>query len=233
MATPWEDSVKNRNPKQLTVFATTNVKGPWRRAFNDSLVEFNRLSQRNNLGITIAAPQNATAPDPSNEDGADIQFDLGNGTIAFKAFDQDFSTDDFSGTGLHGLTQLVSRQFGNQAKRARRAFIFVPENPLIEAALRVGPDDFKHIQRPVGNGIRVFIAVHEFIHACGLGGEDHTVLGPGADILIAQPQPSAGAFGKPEDDKLLLHLAHPKPNVFSPPIFLKAPTADKIRDNWK
>jgi hypothetical protein len=32
MATPWVDKVKNRNPKQLTIFVAPTLNRPWRRA---------------------------------------------------------------------------------------------------------------------------------------------------------------------------------------------------------
>ena len=51
--------------------------------------------------------------------------------------------------------------------------------------------------------------------------------------MVAQPQPYSGPFNRPDEDKLMLHLAtRPKPNVFSPPIFLKQATVDLIKANW-
>jgi hypothetical protein len=116
-----------------------------------------------------------------------------------------------------------------------RAFIFVPETPMVDALMKAGPgpDDFKSMPRAAGSGIRLFIAVHEFIHACGLSNAEHTVMGPDADVFTNHPDPHSGPYDKPEQDKILLHLAAPKPNVFSPPIFIKKKVADLIRNNWK
>jgi hypothetical protein len=241
--TPWEDVIKNKNPKVLTVFATRKVKasGPWRTTFNAAITEFNKLSKQNNLGVTLDAPSNATEPDPNTDAGAEVQFDLGNGTISYTAFGQPFTLTDqqgnpvnFSPTALHGATQQVMRSFGGPA-RIRRAFIFVPETPMVNTVMKASPrpDDFKQVQRAAGSGIRLYIAVHEFIHACGLSNAEHNVQGPDADVFTNLPQPSAGTFDRPEEDKFLLHLAHPRPNVFAPPLFIKKKVADMIRDNWK
>ena len=229
MATPWEDSVKNRNPKQLTIFVAPTLSKPWRRAFDDALKTFNHLSQAHRLGVTMTAPANATKPEPDGDGGADVQFDTGSGDLAYTAFGQDFEVKNFSGRDMHGKTQLVVRQ----PQRIRRAFVFVPETPMVTAQMRVARDKFNDVQREAGHGIKHFIAAHELIHVCGLHNSDHTTYGPDADLLVAQPQPVSGPFNRPDEDKLMLHLAtRPRPNVFAPPIFLKQATVDLIKDNW-
>jgi len=96
MATPWEDQIKNRNPKQLTIFVAPTLNKPWRRAFDDALTTFNQLSQDNRLGVTMVVPENVTKPDPNGEGGADVQFDMGKGDITFSALGQDFQLKNFS-----------------------------------------------------------------------------------------------------------------------------------------
>lgn len=234
MPTPWEDGIKNRKVKQLTVFVAPDLSKPWRRAFDDALKTFNSLSKTHKLGVTMVAPADAKKPDPDGEDGADVQFDMGKGDITFTALGQDFLIKNFSGTDMHGKTEAVLRHFGSQPDRIRRAFVFVPETPMITALMRVGRDKFNNVQREAGHGVKHFIAAHELIHVCGLANSDHTKYGPDADLFIEQPQPLAGPFDRPEEDKLVLHNPpRPKPNVMSPPIFLKKATADKIRDLWK
>ena len=127
MPTPWEDSVKNRNPKQLTIFVAPT-------------------------------PDNATKPEPDGDGGADVQFDTGNGDLAFTALGQDHLIKNFSGAAMHGNTQLIKRQFGSQPLRIRRAFVFVPETPMVSAQMRVGRDKFNDVQREAGHGIKHFIA---------------------------------------------------------------------------
>jgi hypothetical protein len=73
MATPWEDSVRKRSPRQLVIFVTPTLSKPWRRAFDDALKTFNELSRRNRLGLTMVAPDNAIAwlflPDALSQSG--------------------------------------------------------------------------------------------------------------------------------------------------------------------
>jgi hypothetical protein len=51
----------------------------------------------------MAAPDNATKPDPNGEGGADVQFDMGKGDITFSALGQDFEIKKFSGTAMQTL----------------------------------------------------------------------------------------------------------------------------------
>jgi hypothetical protein len=237
----WEDDIRKR--KVLTVFPTQKLTGSWLTTFKDAITQFNKLSKLHNLGVTLSSPSNATKPDPVGEGGAEVQFDLGKGTLAYQALGQSFEAKDekgnlinFSPFDIHGYTEKVLRSFGDRPDRVRRAFIFVPETPMVEAPKKVGPGrgDFSPVKRVAGSGIRLVIAVHEFIHACGLSDDEHTERGPDADVFATYATVAPGLFERPEEDKILLHLARrPHPNVFAPPIFIKKKVADLIRNNWK
>lgn len=235
-ATPWDDTVKKA--KVINIVPTAKVTGPWLTTFKEAIAVFNRLSRTHSLGVTFASPAGVQPPDPNGPGGAEAQFDLGNGQLKWRALGQDFvaTTKDqngnpqpinFSPVDLHGYTATLS-----QSGAIQKAFIFVPETPMVSAAKRIGPDNFQHIQRPVGSGIRLFIAVHELVHACGLPNADHNLQGPDADVFASFVSPSSGPFDKPEEDKILLHLAAPRPNVFAPPIILKKKVIDLIKNNW-
>ena len=82
----WDDKVKNRNPKQLTIFVAPRLNKLWRRAFDDALKMFNSLSTTHQLGVTMA--ETNTKPDPDGDGGADVQFDMGKGELAYTALGQ-------------------------------------------------------------------------------------------------------------------------------------------------
>lgn len=240
--TQWMDDIKKR--KVLTIFPTDAVKKDkgWFQVFKDSVTEFNKLSTSLKLGVTFDFRPDLTAPDPVGEGGAEVQFDLGNGQLRYEVMGEKLVALDkvtkkplnFSPTALHGYTAQVAISFGGPG-RMRRAFIFVPATPMVTALMRFGPgpNDFKDMQRPAGPGIRQFIAVHEFIHACGLSDSEHNSTGPDADTFTINPGVSSGDFQKPQDDKILLRVSSPNPNVTAPPNFIKKKAADLIRDNWK
>jgi hypothetical protein len=231
----WEDNIKNS--KTLTVFATSKVVNSktWFPVFQSALTEFNNLK----LGVTLSSPANVTQPDPDGEGGAEIQFDIGNGTLQFKAFGQDFTVKDgngatlnFSPFAIHGRTEKVSRSFGSGPPKCRRAFIFVPEKPMADCQVRVGKDDFKTVQREAGAGVKLFIAVHELIHAAGPGDPDHSPsAGKDADVFSTNPNLIAGAVGAPGDDKFLMSIDPPRPTI--PPIFVRKRTSDLVKSAWQ
>jgi hypothetical protein len=79
--------------------------------------------------------------------------------------------------------------------------------------------------------VKLFIAVHELIHACGLSNADHSTSDP--DLFVGQPQPNPGAT--PQADKLNLRLQPPLNLPFdppTPPLFITARTAGLIKSVW-
>jgi len=92
------------------------------------------------------------------------------------------------------------------------AFIVVPATPQINA----------NPPRAVGDGVMLFIAVHELIHACGLSNGDHNP----DDLFSGFPQARAG--NKRQDDKLEVNQ-----QKRLPPLFLTTKTAGVIQALWK
>jgi hypothetical protein len=210
------------NPKQLTVFATPVVaRGRWASVFTNAMQEFNRLSATMQLGVTLTL--STTPPETNGLGGADVNFDVGSGDVRFTVLGNEFSLNVI-GDGMHGHTQVISWRSDKGVKEVIKAFTFVPSTPMINA----GPAG-QQIRREVGDGVKLVIAVHELVHACGLANADHSPeIIP--DIFIAQPQPSAGKT--PQDDKLRIRLDPPN-NLFAPPIILTARTAGLIQSNWQ
>lgn len=207
MGTPWEDPIKNS--KKLTVFPGSSVTGGvWGSAFATALKEFNRLSAAHSLGVTLSP--SATPPNPAGSGGADVQVEAGSGAVNFTTFGQQISVA-VDGNGLSASTQQVKIVFGVDARIAK-AFVVLPATPQINA----------NPPRAVGDGVKVAIAVHELLHACGLSNGDHN---PG-DLFSGSPQPRAG--NAPADDKLEVNN-----QKRLPPLFLAAKTASLIQLLWK
>jgi hypothetical protein len=221
MASPWEDPIKNS--KQLTVFPTTALaRSIWGPIFKKAITEFNGLAASRKLGVALV--ESTTAPDPDDETGANIQCDIANGTAKARGMGKDISTP-FSGTGLHGLTEVLARSFGNNPARVVKCFVFVPARPLVHPGLNQAP-------RTAGDGVKLFIMVHEFVHAAGqLDNREHSSeSNPDVFVGIPQASPTIDSGSKPQDDKVRVG-AFPNFTRF-PPITLSARTAGLIQPNW-
>jgi hypothetical protein len=224
MITPWTASVKKT--QQLTVFPTDTVtKGPWGSVFTSAIQEFNRLSTTMKLGVTLVVSQ--TPPDTKSIGGANVQFDALNGSASYTVLGKDLKSSSVDGSGLSALTEPVRWQRDNGDKELIKAFIFMPLAPTITAVKDAKAS--KTAQRDAGDPVKLFIAVHEFVHACGLDNHDHSPE-TAPDVFVGQPQPEAGAMDKPDDDRLRLRL---DPKLTAPPIFLTTRTAGLIQKNWQ
>jgi hypothetical protein len=219
---PWLDEIKRTG--QLTIgFDVSLGRALWDRVFKDAIVEFNKLSNTHRLGITFVRSEDATK--------ANVEARAANGDFEFQ-YPPDIPkrTIRFDGKSVHGLckpllTQVTDRSRVNQYK-LMKAFIYVPANPM-------GDD------RPVGDPVKLVIAVHEMIHACGLVDDnEHSV-----DDIFSWPQLRMGTQasedrlatlggtitfpGKPGEPPRTGHST-----VDMPPLFLKNQTIEKIRKLW-
>jgi hypothetical protein len=210
MATPWVDRVKQTG--QLSVFPGPGVAGGgWVVVFDNALLRFNELSRL--LSFRVRVTKATSPPDKSGRGGADIQFETASKHISFTALGQTES-ESFSGNGLHGLTKTVAMSFGGGPAKIEKAFIFVPSTPLTGGAKA----------RVVGDGVKLVIAVHELIHACGLDEKgDHSPF-TDPDLFLLVGSLSAGT--SPQDDKLDFG------GKIMPPIWMSRRTAAKIKALW-
>jgi hypothetical protein len=181
-----------KNGKVLTVFADANItSGVWSKIFPSAISEFNRLSQANSLGVTLQ--QGASPPDPSGVGGADVRVSAG------------------GGSSLSGDTKLAITVLG-ATQRIGKAFITVPGTPKINTPTS---------NRDVGDGVKLVIMVHEFVHACGLTNADHSP----DDLFFGFPQARVGKT--PADDKIEV-----SGGKLLPPLFLSGKTVSVIQNNW-
>jgi hypothetical protein len=92
----------------------------------------------------------------------------------------------FDGKGTHGLCKPLLSEFIGRSRvaeyRMAKAIIYVPANPM---------DSDSGTLRALGDPIKLVIAVHELIHACGLvSNDEHSV-----DDVFCWPQLRTGATG--------------------------------------
>ena len=117
------------------------------------------------------------------------------------------------GNGIHGNTDLATMKLGGK-EYLDRITVRVPATP------RIDPKDAK--SREVGVGVRIYILVHEMIHAIGLTNDEHS-----KDDVFSE----AGALkaGKTAGDDLVQPLDGSEP---MPPVRLGATTLANLKKAW-
>jgi hypothetical protein len=224
---PWVDGIKQAG--QLTIgFDASLARAGWDGVFRNAITEFNKLSTTHNLGVTFVQTQDLQAANvEARAARGDFEFEYPP-HIAKKKI-------TFDGATVHGLCKPVMSQTRNRRTRTdevrlMKAFIYVPAAPLTDKNAK---------GRVVGDPVKLVIAVHEMIHACGLvENDEHSV-----DDIFSWPQLHVG--NQPNDDRLATlggTVTFPgKPGqpprtghstIDMPPLFLKAETATKVRDLW-
>jgi hypothetical protein len=193
----------------------------WGPIFDQALVKFNELSDRNRLGVKLKKSGLQQDTDDTN-----IAFDFSGSRpkFTFRGVERTHADSDFDPVSISGLTLPLF-----QGGRLVKAFIFVPRFPLV-----VVPD------REVGDGVKLSIAVHELIHAVsGLDNHDHSPsIFP--DVFCGPPISIPNlASGGDDASRDRLELRSPNktptgfiPGVFTPPIFLSARTVGLIKESW-
>ena len=223
---PWLDEVKRT--RLLTIhFDDSLGKTGWDQVFKSAITEFNKLSANCKLGVTFAQEQGV---DKAN---VEVQAPRGNFEFSYPP-GAPKKTIPLDPAKPHGLCKPVMTVIKDQARieqyRLMKAFIFVPAAPSGD---RNGKPSI------VGDPVKLVIAVHEMIHACGLvDDKEHSV-----DDVFSWPSLHMG--NQPSEDRLATlggTITFPgKPNepprvghsmVEMPPIFLKKDTADKVRNLW-
>ncbi len=223
---PWLDAIKETG--QLTIgFDGSLAKAGWDRVFRNAIVEFNRLSTTHRLGVTFVQAQ-----DPKT---ANVEAWAARGDFEFEYPPHiPKKRIPFDGTTVHGLCKPLLTTVRDRARveqwKLMKAFIYVPAAPLTDKYAK---------SRVVGDPVKLVIAVHEMIHACGpVDDKEHSV-----DDIFSWPQLRVG--NQASDDRLATKggtITFPgKPGepprtghstVDMPPLFLKSETATKVRNLW-
>ena len=222
LRTPWKDNVRALG--KLTVFLHDSLdRSSWGVVFRNALDEFNQLSARHQLGVTM---EKSTTPPADNGGGSDVQVEVPAGQPEFTLFGIKHVHDKepFSRIGLHGLT-LPPAIFINGFLKTVKAFVFVPGAPSFE-------------KRLVGDEVKRHIAIHEFIHVCGLSNLAHTrqsEANPG--VFLNFPGTSEGKTAADDriklKDPVILGGVVVTPAVLSPPITLAQSTIGLVQENWE
>jgi hypothetical protein len=213
----WEPQIKQSKQPSVCAAQTFLSAAEWGGAiFKKTLDEFNRLANVHKLGFKLV--ESTTPPDPQGTRGvgADVLMDVSTGTHKFKfktqAGPEHTGKLPATANDIHGATHPL-----RQGGAIIRAFVFVPATP------RVGGST----SRVVSEDLRVYVALHELLHACGLDDTD-----PGhnpnnnPDIFMTGASVSSGS--NPQNDRIDLGS-----RKFVPPHFLSTRTADLLRTNWQ
>jgi hypothetical protein len=202
MAHSWIPSV--RSGGQLTIYMASSIAGTaWENVFRQGVNDFNVLARGHNLGVSFVWSEDAPT---DSGGGAAVKVESADGPITFTYAGTEFSRT-LSGSQMHGATFQIRRDAGIE-----KAFIYVPTQPLINTPRG---------QRPVGDGVKKVIAVHELVHAGGLENSDHTQ----DDVFQGTPQVDYGQ--SPARDRVPIGRGR-----FMPPIVMGATTIQRIRQNW-
>jgi len=223
----WIEEVKVRHI--LSVFPTERLRrSRWGPIFDGARDKFNELSAKHKLGVKLETANDPPAREGFLDGGADVQFDFtGIPFPSFRFRSEDRKIDQYiNPVGTEGYTAQLST-----GGRMLKAFIFVPMYPLA------------NFDREVNDQIKLFIAVHELIHAAGcLSNSDHS---PEAtpDCFCGPPisTPSLITDADPandKNDKVELKSGRQLPGrfippVFAPPITLSGRTVGLIQKRWK
>jgi hypothetical protein len=221
---PWLDEVKRTSKLTIALDESIGQQG-WAKAFRDGIAKFNELR----LGVTYEQTNDqANANVVAQAKIADFEFGYSDGRWTLET-----KLHKFDGNSVHGLCSMLTGQVRNRTSRSFetrvvKAFIFVPAKPRTNGGS----------SRMVGEPVRLVVAVHEMVHACGLDDDHHTV-----DDIFCWPRPRYHPQN-PDEDRVEAYTGQRKDVVIAgrtisqpvmvsmPPVILNTPTQEKIRRLW-
>ena len=198
MGMSWKSSI--RDTKQLTIYNGI-TGGKWANIFDKSLESFNKFSKQ--VGVKFV-PE-------SDEEKANVIMQISSGAPSYIYGKDTFtSKKPFLSTGVHGYTMLLSVE-----KIIEKAVVFLPSDPQEGLGFAKGLPSTKDVSQDVMRAI----AVHEFVHACGLEDSDHG----GSGIFYFPLAVSSGKVYIPQKGKNMKPM---------PPIRLDPEIGGKIKKLW-
>jgi hypothetical protein len=194
----WSAGV--RSSGELLLFANEAGTGGWSVALERAITEFNRATHQRGLSLRIKRT--------TKQSEAQLTFAVG-------------SKEKFV-SAVHGIT---SSGWDPDQDAIVSADIVVHPSPKVRVFQRkAGSKDYEEVEREAGEGIRVVIIVHEFVHAVGL--KNHSD-GKAQDVFYSPLEPNAG--DRPQDDYMKVPIIK---GLKLPPVVLSPQTAKRIKDIW-
>jgi hypothetical protein len=197
-AKKWPESV--RKSGKLLIWAGPQATAGWTVAFERAIKEFNRAAHTRSLALRFERT--------TKESDAQVTFGVGDAKQFVAA--------------THGITSLSSYELSGEINQAD---ILVHPKPEVQAFRRKkGSKEMEQFLRDAGDGIRLVIIAHEFVHACGL--EKHSN-NEGQDVFYSPLEPNSG--DKPQDDYMKVPIEE---GIRMPPVVLSAQTARRLLSVW-
>jgi len=169
-----------------------NDAGGWTAVVGKAMVSFNHL----NLGVELKPAK--------TDDDANVIVRVSQGTSSYTyknpAYGDSEGKAHFDAAAVHGKTLPF---IDPDNKIMLKAAVFLPEK-----------------LKGVSDGIKEMVAIHEFIHACGLDNDDHD---PIDGLFVAKLVPVGGK---------LLELMNTGGKNGMPPARVSGGTRQKIKSNW-
>lgn len=219
MPRPWDEAT--RQSKQLTIAAADKFKQSttWGGAMLTAMVaEFNKLAAANKLGVTFV--ELAVGTETQSPALAKVVVDT-----AVTDYSYEFRGKTFRGKlepppSFTGMTEAIG------SGSIEQAFIFLPAQMVTKAG---SIDTGQRYDRMIGRSVRLAMALHEMLHACGLGQLDPGHIGRGDDLFYGTPTLDVNdpPDGKP-GDRLKV-----EGNRYLPPFRLNAKTSKMIKELWE
>jgi hypothetical protein len=140
------DKIARISPKfrEALIWASASATAGWSVALERAVKEFNRATHTRKLALRFELQ--------TRESDAQVKFGIG-------------KPEDFR-LSTHGTTSLSSIE---QSGEILKADILVHPKPQVWAPRKKqGSKEYEQVQRDAGDGVRLVIIAHEFVHACGL-----------------------------------------------------------------